>query len=119
MACSDNESKIVQNGSHSATTIQDGMNNYSWLRQGSGGSTAMFEQYGDENQVNADQSGEGNMMTVEQDGSNNTAGTQGFSNRGLFQYGDNNSLQLSQLSDGNSAYVNQNGNMNQANITQN
>lgn len=115
---SDNNSIIRQNGYHSATTIQDGENNYSWLRQGSGNSTADFEQTGDDNQVNADQAGSNNMMTVDQTGSGNTAGTIGFSNRGLFQYGDNNTIQLNQIDNFNSAFVKQDGNMNQTTINQ-
>jgi len=115
---SENTSIFKQNGYHNATTIQDGLNNYSWLRQSAGSSTAMFDQVGDNNQVNADQRGVGNTMDVDQTGNGNTAGTVGFTNRGLFQIGDNNMMNVVQNGDMNSAYVNQNGNMNQTTINQ-
>jgi hypothetical protein len=113
-----NSSLIRQNGSHDATVVQDGADNYSWLRQSAFSSDATFTQTGDDNQINADQRGVGSEMTVIQTGNGNTAGTAGFSNRGVFQIGDYNSIALTQSGEANSAFINQRGDNNSATLTQ-
>lgn len=113
----DNYSLIRQNGSHDASVVQHGDDNYSWIRQSAFSSDATFTQTGDNNQINADQRGVGSEMTIEQTGNGNTAGTAGFTNKGIFQIGDGNSLDLTQTGDNNSAFVDQRGDNHSATIS--